>query len=149
MLIRYGYEIALTCSQPTPLVCLLEVHEDRAADLRKPETFFTTPAGLTNSTYLDLYGNRCRRLTAPAGDLTIWGDATIADSGLPDRVLPEAREVSVVDLPDHCLVYLMGSCYCETDRLSQTAWDLFGAVAPGWGRVQAICDYVNGHIQFD
>lgn len=149
MLIRYGYEIALTCPQPTPLVCLLAVHEDRAADLRKPETFFTTPAGLTNSTYLDLYGNRCRRLTAPAGDLTIWGDATIADSGLADRVMPEAREVPVVDLPDHCLAYLMGSRYCETDRLSQTAWDLFGAVAPGWGRVQAICDYVNGHIQFD
>jgi hypothetical protein len=87
----------------------------------RPRPFFTTPAGLANSTYLDLYGNRCRRLTAPAGDLTIWGDATIADSGQPHRVLPEAREVPVIDLPDHCLVYLMGSRYCEIDRLSQTA----------------------------
>ena len=31
------------------------------------------------------------------------------------------------ELPDDCLVYLMGSRYCETDRLSQAAWDMFGA----------------------
>ena len=45
MLIRYGYEIKLTCQQPTALVCLLSVHEDRAADIRVPETTFTTPDG--------------------------------------------------------------------------------------------------------
>ncbi|HEY0276254.1 MAG TPA: transglutaminase family protein [Paenirhodobacter sp.] len=149
MLIRYGYEITVTCPQPTHMVCLLSMRQDRAADLRTSETFFTTPADLASSTYLDLYGNRCRRLTAPAGDLTIWGDATVIDSGAPDAVLPNAREIPVADLPDDCLVYLLGSRYCETDRLSQIAWDLFGAVAPGWGRVQAICDYVNGHIRFD
>jgi transglutaminase-like putative cysteine protease len=43
----------------------------------------------------------------------------------------------------------MGSRYCETDTLSQAAWDLFGALAPGWGRVQAICDFVHDHIKFD
>ena len=55
----------------------------------------------------------------------------------------------VAELPDDCLVYLMGSRYCETDRLSQVAWDMFGNIAPGWGRVQAICDFVNRHIRFD
>lgn len=149
MLIRYGYEIALICPQPTHMVCLLSVQEDRAHDLRTPETFFTTPEGIAHSTYRDLFGNRCRRLSAPAGEVTIWGDATIADSGLPDPVLPEIREVPVAELPDDCLIYLMGSRYCETDRLSQIAWDRFGQVAPGWGRVQAVCDFVNSHIRFD
>ena len=148
MLIRYGYEITLTCQQPTALVCLLSVHEDRAADIRIPETVFTNPY-VPTSVYYDLFGNRCRRLVAPAGDLTIWGDATIEDDGKPDRLVPTAREVAVQDLPDDCLVYLMGSRYCETDRLSQTAWDMFGTTAPGWGRVQAICDFVHGHIRFD
>ncbi|SFO34596.1 Transglutaminase-like enzyme, putative cysteine protease [Mesorhizobium sp. NFR06] len=148
MLIRYGYEITLTCGQPTALVCLLSIHDDRATRIRAPETFFTAP-GIPNSTYRDLFGNRCRRLVAPAGDLMMWGDATIEDDGKTDRKVPSAREVAVPDLPDECLVYLLGSRYCETDRLSQTAWDLFGAVAPGWGRVQAICDFVHGHIQFD
>jgi transglutaminase-like putative cysteine protease len=148
MLIRYGYEITLTCQQPTALVCLLSVHEDRAADIRAPETTFTNP-DVPVSTYRDLFGNRCRRLVAPAGDLTMWGDATIEDDGKPDRQAPDARELPVPDLPDDSLVFLLGSRYCETDRLSQIAWDLFGAVAPGWGRVQAICDFVHNHIRFD
>lgn len=148
MLIRYGYEITLNFQQPTALVCLLSVHEDRAADIRVPETTFTAP-DVPTSTYRDLFGNRCRRLVAPAGDLTIWGDATISDDGKPDKVLPAAQELPVPELPDDCLAYLMGSRYCETDRLSQSAWDRFGAVAPGWGRVQAICDFVHDHIRFD
>jgi transglutaminase-like putative cysteine protease len=77
------------------------------------------------------------------------GDATIEDSGEPEMPDPGAKEVPVADLPDECLVYLMGSRYCETDTLSQAAWDLFGALAPGWGRVQAICDFVHDHIKFD
>ncbi|ODN71796.1 hypothetical protein A6302_00835 [Methylobrevis pamukkalensis] len=148
MLIRYGYEITLTCPQPTALVCLLAVHDDRAADLRTPETVFTMP-DVPTTTYRDMFGNRCRRLVAPAGDLMIWGDATIEDDGKLDEIVPDAREVPVAELPDDCLVYLMGSRYCETDRLSQTAWDMFGNTPPGWGRVQAICDFVNGHIKFD
>jgi transglutaminase-like putative cysteine protease len=148
MLIRYGYEISITCPQPTPLVCLLAVHEERKADIRVPESVFTVPEVAT-STYLDLFGNRCRRLVAPAGDLTLWGDATIEDDGELDPVLPGAREVPVAALPDDCLLYLMGSRYCETDRLSQAAWDMFGNTPPGWGRVQAVCDFVNRHIRFD
>lgn len=63
--------------------------------------------------------------------------------------MPDARELAVPELPDDCLVYLMGSRYCETDRVSQIAWDLFGTIRPGWGRVQAICDFVHNHIRFD
>jgi transglutaminase-like putative cysteine protease len=128
MLIRYGYEITIECPQPTPLVCLLAVHEERGPDIRVAETVFTTPETRT-TTYRDLFGNRCRRLVAPPGMLTLWGDATIEDDGKLDP--------------------LMGSRYCETDKLSQAAWDLFGGIQPGWGRVQAICDFVNRHIAFD
>jgi transglutaminase-like putative cysteine protease len=78
----------------------------------------------------------------------MWSDGTVEDSGTPDPAVPEAAEIPVADLPDDCLLYLMGSRYCETDKLSQIAWDQFGAVAPGWERVQAICDFVNGHITF-
>lgn len=148
MLIRFGYEITLTCPQPTALVCLLSVREDRLGDIRVPETAFTSP-DVEVSTYRDMFGNRCRRLVAPAGDLMMWGDATIFDDGRPDEVIPTAREVPVQLLPDETLVYLMGSRYCETDRLSQIAWDMFGATPAGWGRVQAICDFVHNHIRFD
>jgi transglutaminase-like putative cysteine protease len=148
MLIRYGYEIAINCGQPTALVCLLSINEERAADIRVPESTFTNPS-VPVSTYHDMFGNLCRRMVAPAGDMTIWGDATIEDDGKIDRAAFGAREIPVPDLPDGCLVYLMGSRYCETDKLSQAAWDMFGRTPPGWGRVQAVCDFVHGHIRFD
>ena len=52
------------------------------------------------------------------------------------------------DLPEETLVFLLGSRYCETDRLSEIAWSLFGSTPPGWARVQAICDFVHDHIKF-
>ncbi len=148
MLIRYGYEITVDCPQDTPMVCLLAAHAENAQRVRAAEKVVATP-DVPMTVYTDLYGNLCRRFVAPAGQFTLWGDGVMEDSGLPDVVVPEAQEVAVADLPDECLVYLMGSRYCETDRLSQVAWDLFGNVAPGWGRVQAICDYANRHIRFD
>jgi len=147
MLIRCGYDITLTCAEPTAMVCLLTVHDERTADIKSPETLITTPA-IPTTTYRDMFGNVCRRFTAPAGDLAIWADTTIEDNGALDAIDTAAQEIPVAALPDDCLVYLMGSRYCETDRLSQMAWDLFGRVTPGWRRVQTICDFVNQRIKF-
>ena len=132
MLIRYGYDITVTCTQPTPMVCLLEIRDDRDADIRSPEQVVTNPPVQT-TTYSDLFGNTCRRFVAPAGDFSIWGDGTVADSGLVDPVDWNAGETPIAELPDDCLVYLMGSRYCETDRLSQIAWDMFGKLDAGLG----------------
>ena len=66
-----------------------------------------------------------------------------------DPVVPDAQQFPVEALPEDTLVFLLGSRYCETDRLSETAWNLFGSAPTGWGRVQAICDYVHRHITFN
>jgi transglutaminase-like putative cysteine protease len=140
--------MTLRCKAPTPLVCLLSVHDERARDIRRYVAAIATPH-VPTSVYRDLFGNLCHRLVAPPGDMTIFGDAVVEDDGLPDAFVPDAREMPVQDLPDETLTFLMGSRYCETDYLSQVAWDLFGNVNPGWGRVQAICDFVHGRIRFD
>jgi len=129
------------------MVCLLEIRNDRDADIRSPEQVVTNPPVQT-TTYSDLFGNTCRRFVAPAGDFSIWGDGTVEDSGLVDPADWSAGETPIAELPDECLVYLLGSRYCETDRLSQIAWDMFGQLDPGWNRVQAICNFVNKHITF-
>ncbi|PTE20447.1 transglutaminase-like domain-containing protein [Cereibacter changlensis] len=148
MLIRFGYEISVNCQQPTPMISLLALRDERLSDLRMPDTVMTRPE-VPTSIYRDLFGNTCRRFVAPAGDLTLTADGVIADSGLTDPVDWSAQETPIANLPDDTLVYLLGSRYCETDRLSQLAWDMFGHIAPGWGRVQAICDFVHNHIRFD
>lgn len=147
MEIRIGYEIGIRCSADTALTCVLDVHPDRVPDLRSESPFLTSPA-VPVSGYVDIYGNRCRRLVAPAGDITMTYGAIITDSGEWDAHSPQADEIPVNDLPAECLVYLLGSRYCETDCLSQYAWDRFGKIPPGWARVQAICDFVHGHIEF-
>lgn len=91
---------------------------------------------------------RCSRIVAPAGAFRLAGDGIVRDSGLPDPVFPNAFQHAVEALPADTLVYLLGSRYCETDRLSDIAWKLFEQTPPGWARVQAICDFVHRHITF-
>ncbi|HQU70101.1 MAG TPA: transglutaminase family protein [Albidovulum sp.] len=148
MLIRVGYEIKLACKQPTPLICLMSVHPDTRGRLLAPEETSMDPMVPVQS-YIDSFDNICRRLVAPAGGITLRSDAVIHDSGKPDPVYRTAEEWEVGRLPDDTLRFLLGSRYVETDLLSQTAWDMFGSVNPGWDRVEAIVAFVHDHLRFD
>jgi transglutaminase-like putative cysteine protease len=148
MQIRLGYEIIYNVPQPTPMILALSIHFSRASDIIIPD-FLTTDPAIPIGGYRDGFGNWCTRVMAPAGRICIKTDARIRDSGLPDEIFRRAQQHAVQDLPEETLVFLLGSRYCETDLLSQTAWDLFGHTQPGWARVQAICDYVHNRIAFD
>ncbi|GAC1632976.1 MAG: transglutaminase family protein [Nevskia sp.] len=147
MQIRAGYELIYNFPQPTPMILTLSIHYSRASDLLRPDHLITTPSVPVHS-YRDGFGNWCTRLVAPQGRLTLTADAIVRDSGLAEPVLPEAQQHRVQDLPEATLVFLLGSRYCETDRLSEIAWSLFSGSPTGWPRVQAICDYVHRHISF-
>jgi len=147
MLIRTGYDIRFSANRPTPMLALLSVHPSRHRDLKTPHRITSDPE-VPMYDYVDGFGNVCTRLTVPAGGLTLSADFVVEDSGLPDVVVPDAPQVPLADLPDDILVFLLGSRYCETDRLSDTAWSLFGNTPTGWARVQAIVDFVHDHIEF-
>ena len=116
-------------------------------DLVRADHMMTDP-WVPLTLYRDGFGNWCTRLVAPAGQIRITSDAIITDRGTPDPVVPGAPQLTVETLPEETLVYLIGSRYCDTDNLSQIAWQLFGHTTPGWPRVQAVCDFVHGHLQF-
>ena len=145
--LRVGYELVYECPQQTPMILMLSIHPSRASDIIVPDVITTTPA-LPISFYYDAFGNRCSRIVAPAGETRIAADGIVADTGMPDPVAAWAQQQPVQDLPQEVLAFLVGSRYCETDRLSDTAWKLFENTAPGWARVQAICDFVHTHIAF-
>jgi len=98
--------------------------------------------------YSDIYGNTCQRMVIPAGDMLLSYDAMIEVSGQADEVAPDAVQLPVEELPDEVLLYTLPSRFCLSDTLSDMAWQLFGAIEPGWARVQAICDWVHGNIRF-
>ena len=147
MQIKVGFEITYTAPQPTPMVIMLSIHPSRRHDIIGTETIVADP-DVSIRYYHDSFGNICGRLVAPAGGVTLRGDALVRDSGLPDTVAPDARQMPVEQLPDDVLVYLMASRYCETDKLVDLAWSLFGNTKPGWERVMAICQYVHDRITF-
>jgi transglutaminase-like putative cysteine protease len=148
MKIRAGFTITLRCPSPTPFIFLLNVHPSRQTDLITPDEIRITP-GVATEPYRDGFGNRCLRLVAPGGDITLHNDFLVHDSGLPDEVAPGARQHDVNDLPSDVLVYLLGSRYCDTEKLGDMAWQTFSSTQPGWARVQAICDFVHDRIAFD
>ena len=145
--IRAGFEMLYDCPQPTPMILNLNVHFTRVSDLvGRDDLAFDPPVPV--SSYRDSFGNWCTRIVAPKGRIRISADALVNDSGVPDAVVAQARQLAVQDLPEESLLFLLGSRYCETDRLSEIAWNLFGHTPLGWARVQAICDYVHNHIVF-
>ncbi|WP_132253986.1 transglutaminase-like domain-containing protein [Methylobacterium segetis] len=148
MRIRTGYTIAFDTFGPTPMLLLLNVRPERRRDLMTPERITFDPP-VEARQHLDEFGNVRTRILAPAGRITMSADFLIDDCGEPDIVAADARQIPVQDLPDDVLVYLLGSRYCDTDKLSNTAWQLFGNAPEGWGRVQAIVDYAHERIRFD
>ena len=147
MQIRIGYEFVYECTQPTPMLLTLSVHPSRASDLVVPDELSTNPP-IPIQGYHDGFGNWCNRIVAPPGWLRLSASGIINDTGRPDAVASEAHQRPVEEIPDEALVFLLPSRYCETEQLCGVAWSLFGQTPPGWGRVQAICDYVHDHITF-
>jgi transglutaminase-like putative cysteine protease len=148
VLIAAGFNIAFSCSDYTPMILMLHVRPERARDLQAPEIFTLSPPTVSYTTYNDIFGNVCTRLIAPPGPLSIWNRFVIKDSGLTESQPIDAYQHAVSELPDEVLIYLMGSRYCDTQKLASIAWSLFGSLPLGWPRVKAILDFAHSHIHF-
>ncbi len=147
MLIRLGYELVFQVPARTPMVLMLYTHPSRAGSLRAGDWIRVEPDAAVEI-YTDAFGNYCGRLVAAAGKLRLWNSTLIEDSGGLDPVRPYAPQTPVENLPAAVLPFLLGSRYCEVDKLTDVAWSLFGRTQPGWPRVQAVCDWVHANVQF-
>jgi len=147
MKFRIGYELDYHFPQATPVILVLNTHYTRVSDLERPDHIVISPS-VPISGYRDGFGNWCGRILAPPGYMRISTDTVINDSGLPDPTVSDAAQTPVDQLPEEALVFLLGSRYCDSDRMLDLAWSLFGHTRPGWARVQAICDLVHQRIAF-
>jgi transglutaminase-like putative cysteine protease len=101
------------------------------------------------SEYRDGFGNRCWRLIAPAGGLTLRYDAVVQVAPEADPIAAEAPLLRPETLPDETLVFTLPSRQVESDLLMADAWRLFGDTARTWARVQAVCDWVHANVRYD
>jgi transglutaminase-like putative cysteine protease len=147
MLIRIGYDLVFDVPLPVPVVALLKVHPSRVNDLRELD-LLRADSATQFECFTDNFGNNACRFVAQPGPLRITNSTLIYDTGEPDPVAPWARELPVQDLPKDTLQYLLNSRYCEVDRMSNIAAQLFGGIARGWDRVQAVCTWVHNWVTF-
>jgi len=145
--IRASFDIAFNCTQPVPMLLMLSVHPCRRCDLLSEDRIDFSPK-VRNRGFKDAFGNICTRLVAPPGLLELRNEFIIADSGQPDGVAPDAEQWPVEALPDDALMYLLGSRYCDTQKLSDQAWSIFGRIDGGWARTKAVCQYVHDRLEF-
>jgi len=147
MLIQLGYDIVFDVPRAVPFVALLKVHPSRVSDLQMPDALKVSSAAHFEC-YSDSFGNNCCRFLARPGTLRLTNSTIIHDTGEPDPVAPWASEIPVEHLPNDVLQCLLSSRYCEVDRMSNIAAQLFGGIAPGWNRVQAVCTWVHERVTF-
>jgi transglutaminase-like putative cysteine protease len=147
MKIRFGYELVYASPLATPMIVMLGAQPNATQRLLVPDQLRTEPA-IALDPYRDMFGNECVRLYAPPGVIRLTTDAVLEDSGVPEPEYPDAPECPIEDLPKEALTYLLPSRYCESDLLADEAQKRFGRLAPGWSRVQAICDFANQHVTF-
>ena len=151
MLIRAGVEIVFDLPNPTVVTTLLNVVPERRDALLRPDLLRAYSNGkriMDVGYFRDRMENVRSRLSVPTGELRLYNDFVIADSGMLPTEPFEAHQHALDELPGECLEYLLPSRYCEVDSLSQTAWQMFGQTPLGWARVKAVCEWVKSNVTF-
>jgi transglutaminase-like putative cysteine protease len=139
-----GCRFGLSTTQPAQAIMQVAPHPHPGISIHR-ENWETTVA---HHGYIDGHGNRCERFALSPGDSHVAYEAQVVIEQAADRVEPETPETPVAALPDEVLGFVMPSRFCLPDELGHEAWQRFGGLAPGWGRVQAIVDYVHTHLEF-
>jgi transglutaminase-like putative cysteine protease len=144
--IRVGCAFTYLAQIGTPVVFQVQPRS-RASLVVQDEKWQSEPP-MQIRWYTDLYGNPCTRAVLPAGRSSFRYHALALVPDTAEDARPSARECGPAELPDETLLYTLPSRYCLPDVLADEAWARFGAMSPGYGRVQAICQYVHDHLQF-
>jgi transglutaminase-like putative cysteine protease len=139
-----GCEFALNCAQSS--VAIMQVAPCPGPGVAIRSERWETDA--EHHCYVDHYGNRCERFELASGDSRVGYEAQVVLARSADVIEPDAQEIPVASLPDEVLSFVMPSRFCLPDELGHEAWQRFGDLTAGWGRVQAIVDYVHTHLEF-
>jgi transglutaminase-like putative cysteine protease len=147
--LRIGYDLTFDLpGAETTLLFMLYSHPEVADQLTAPEQMRAEPK-LPVETFHDSFGNRVARIVAPKGTLRVHHAGVFRGTYDPEPQPPvDAEQVRTAELPPDVLPYLLGSRYCEVDRLSAVAWDLFGAAKHGGERALAVNRWVFEHVTF-
>jgi transglutaminase-like putative cysteine protease len=127
---------------------IFNVQATRTAQQRVISEKLDISPPMESHTYIDPTTQaRFLRLRANAGPLRVVCE-TVVELAHHRAAPASLPEIGIGDLSAAVLPYLYPSRYCQSDRLHRFAFDEFGGLDQGYGRIQAIRDWVQGHVQF-
>jgi len=143
--LRAEFRLAFDSPHDSPLIMVLRPRIDQRQTVLL-DRFEVTPS-LPVVEYVDVHGNRCQRLTLPEGHCELKGavEARVEDQLSWDW---QARFVSIPDLPNSVLQYLLPSRYCESDHVGGLALDIVGDTPPGLAQVGQISDWIHQNVKY-
>ena len=130
---------------PTPFILMLRPRSDLLQRVTHQE--FLLQPSIHVLEYTDGFGNLCQRLTAPAGEFSIYSSAIIMTDENID-VCYGAPFIEIQNLPDSVIPYLLPSRYCESDRFGRLAMDIVGNAQDGYDQVVCILEWVRGVVKY-
>ena len=141
-----GCDFGYVAEVDTPVIFQVQPTGSQDAAVEREQWSTDPPMAIHH--YSDLYGNPCARAVLPAGRSSFRYDAATVVPDATEDADEHAPQCPPVALPDDSLIYILPSRYCLPDVLGDEAWSRFGGLPEGYGRVQAICAYVHGHLEF-
>ena len=155
MLVQSEYDIQFQLAHPTAIIAMLHLHPSLDSRVRSGNELVVQHVDgeqktkVASQLYFDNFGNRCTRFVAPAGRLQLTGVNVVKAADEKDQIAAYAQQSLVEDLPSEVLQFLLASRYCEVDKFTPIAQDLFGWMTPGWTRASAIRDWVHEKVAFN
>lgn len=138
-------ELRYAVAAPSTLIFNIEAARHPSQQIIR-EALVVNPTSVPHTHCEDSDGNRLLRLNVAAGEVALRYDAIVAiDYRRPQG---NEREIPIADLPLSVVPYLWPSRYCESDSLSAMAIRTFGSIAPGYHRVEAICQWIRDNIVY-
>jgi transglutaminase-like putative cysteine protease len=145
MRLRAGCEIKMSAEQPVPLVAMLRPRSGEAQWVSS-EKYELEPFTQVIE-YVDVFGNLCQRMIAPAKHFTIRTEAVVeaCDDITLNRAGPPTPPAQ---LPDYALQFLLPSRYCPSDKLEKLAKEVTLREKPGYDQVEAIRAWIHENIEY-
>ncbi len=145
--LRVGCSLAYEATGPALLLLNLQPLPDRNHSVVFQA--LTLGDNLPAREFTDSHGNSVWQVRLARGANFFRHDAIVAVSSQPDNHdLPASPALPPDELPPAVLRYVLPSRYCDSDKLTNFAWEKFGRVPHGLPRVTAISQWVHDNIEY-
>jgi transglutaminase-like putative cysteine protease len=142
----FGCTLAYHLQAPTPFVFHVEAARHGGQSVRDEKLVLTPDLSVERWTMPES-GNRYLRVVAGPGDFRL--DYTGIAALEPRLEDPGAvAGVPPGQLPFEVYPHLYPSRYCQSDLLERFARRTFGGAPPGYGRVNAVCNWIRNHVDY-